>query len=139
MITILRNAEVYAPERLGVRDVLLAELAAGQLVGLEDGNDAFHARQVPDGLDLLPAPRVAHGADDRFLRAAGQVGPVSDGLDPLDDPVDLHIRGVSLHDDNHNDGTSHEKGHGGCRRHGPGRRRNKKAMGSVFRSTHGFG
>ncbi len=106
----------HADDRVG-----FPEFAARQLVGLENGNDDLHPRQVGDGLDLLAAAGIPHGADDRLLRPAGQMGPVPDRLDPLDDPVDLSVRCAFFHHDDHNCSTSNEKGHDGCCPHGPPR------------------
>jgi len=81
--------------------VAVPGLAAGQLVGLEDGHDLFHPRQVLRGLQLRLAPVVAHDADDRPLHPLGGVGLVAHRLDPTDDVVHLLFRGVFLHDYNH--------------------------------------
>jgi len=89
-----------APGDLERGALVAPELGRGQLVGLEDGDDLLDARvalQAEAG-DVLA---VADGADHGHLFAAAGVGGRADGLDPLDDGLDLLVGGRRLHHDHH--------------------------------------
>ena len=80
--------------------VVGVELAAGELVRLEDRHDLLDAvdRLERLGLQLL---LVADHADDRPRDPLAEVGREAQRLDPLEDVVDTVRGGVRLQDDDH--------------------------------------
>lgn len=76
MLTVLRNADVYTPERLGRRDLLVA---AGQLVAIEPELPELPRAVVREELDLGGA-RVIPGLVDGHVHVTGgggESGPAS--------------------------------------------------------------
>jgi hypothetical protein len=81
--------------------VVFLELPAGKLVGFEDRNDLFHAGKGNRRFELDLSPFVSDGADEGPLHAPGEVGLVADGGDPFGHMVDLFLRCVFFHQNNH--------------------------------------
>jgi hypothetical protein len=82
------------------RPLAVPELRRGELVGLEDRDDAIDAvgaLEVEAG-DVL---EIADRADDRHLLAPARVRPRADRLDPGDDGRHLVLGGRRLHHDHH--------------------------------------
>jgi hypothetical protein len=67
------------------------ELVAGQLVGLEDGNDAVDARRSME-LETSDVLAVADGPDDGHLVALLGWGARAHRFDPVDHGADLVLR-----------------------------------------------
>ena len=80
--------------------MLWMSVAAGQLIGRQDGNNVVHAGNGPQRLGA-DFSLVADHADDRAIGAAAQMGPQSQRLDPLDDVVDLLVGDPRLQDNDH--------------------------------------
>jgi hypothetical protein len=78
----------------------VADLRRGQLVGLEDGDHAVHAGRAVE-LEAGDVLAVPDGADDGHLVARAGMRSSPDGLDPLDDGLNLLGRRVLLHHDHH--------------------------------------
>jgi len=76
------------------------EVSAGQLEGMEDADDAFHAGQDLEDLGVDGA-FVADHPDDRPLGPAGHVALEAERFDPADHRGQLLFGGVRLHDDDH--------------------------------------
>ena len=79
---------------------LLLHLGAGHLVRRQDRHDLFHAFPRFQGL-LGAVALFAEGGDDGSLGADDDVAAQAELLDPLDDVVDLLLRGARFHDDDH--------------------------------------
>ena len=77
------------------------DLAAGELVRLEDRHDLLDARERLQRLQARLAALVADGADDVALDAVDDVRLVAEVADPLEDLVELLFRGALAHDDDH--------------------------------------
>ena len=75
MLTIIKNAEVYAPEKLGCKDVLLA---CGRIVAVEDeiGLPVSFPVQVIDAAGLILVPGLID-AHVHIAGAGGEGGPAS--------------------------------------------------------------
>ena len=80
--------------------VVAFHLAAGELVRLGDADRLLDARQHLEER-LIDGAGVAGDADGRARRAGHDVRGQSLRLDDFDDPVDLRVGGVRLHDDEH--------------------------------------
>src|SRR5690606_21480657 len=79
---------------------LRAHLQAGDLVGGEDAHAALDARQ-PRHLPLVERAVVADHADDGALLTRRQVRLVALALNPLDDRLNVVLRRLARHDDDH--------------------------------------
>src|SRR4029077_10360046 len=79
---------------------LVLDLRGGELVGLEDRDDAVDARR---SLELKPGDvlAIADRADHGHLLAAARMRMSTNRLDALDDGVDLVRRRRLFHDDHH--------------------------------------
>ena len=79
--------------------VIFVKLAAGEFVGLHDGDDFFHAVQAGQ-VCLVEGALFADGSDDGAELAAREMGFVAHSLNFRDDPVDARRIGGMIHDDN---------------------------------------
>jgi hypothetical protein len=89
-----------APADLEHRAFAVLELRAGELVGLEDGDDAVDPRRTMQ-LQARDVLEVADGADDGHLVALAGMGARAHRFDSVDDGADLVLRRRLLHHDHH--------------------------------------